>query len=278
MPAAPPPRTDDVTIRPITTEAEYEACVRLQFETWGHDFHDAVPISLLRMTQRLGGVTAGAFDGRGTLLGFVFGMTGVMDGQLVHWSDMLAVAAAARDRGIGQRLKLYQRDALRALGIHTMYWTYDPLVARNAHLNLVRLGARPTEYVENFYGADTGSPLHGSLGTDRFIVAWDLDAATLTDDAAAAAAGAPDEPVTVNAARDGEPPRLSDLPDAPVVQVEIPPDIAALMEQAGDVARAWRLTTRRAFSHYLPRGYRVVGFSSVPETGRCFYTLHSPAS
>ena len=76
------------------------------------------------------------------MLGFVFGMTGVQDGRLVHWSDLLAVRPEARDRGLGRRLKLYQRSLVAELGVTRMLWTYDPLVARNAHLNLNALGAR----------------------------------------------------------------------------------------------------------------------------------------
>lgn len=275
MPDAPLHRANDVTIRPIVSDEECQACVRLQHQIWGEDFSDSVPVSILRIAQRLGGVTAGAFDEQDRLLGFVFGMTGLIDGRLAHWSDMLAVSPAARDRGIGRRLKLHQRDALRALDIHTMYWTFDPLVARNAFLNLVRLGAHPTEYVENFYGK-TGSPLHDRIGTDRFIVEWDLssEGATPTEITPVNAEGN-EHPYVVNPARGTEPPRLLDLPDDAEVRVEIPPDIAMLMERDVDAARAWRETTRRAFTHYLHRGYHVAGFSTDTKGGRSYYVLRS---
>jgi len=77
-----------------------------------------------------------------------------------------------------RQLKLFQRDAVRAIGVGTMYWTFDPLVARNARLNLVTLGASVAEYVTDMYGANTSSALHQGLGTDRFIAAWQLDDAT----------------------------------------------------------------------------------------------------
>ena len=173
--AAPQPAAvPELTLRRVATEAEYEACVDLQHEIWGADYTGTVPTVILPIAQRVGGVVAGAFDNRGRLIGFVFGLTGVIDGKLAHWSDILAVRPEARDQGIGRRLKHYQRDLLRAIGVGTMYWTYDPLVARNAFLNLMRLGARPTEYVVDFYGDSTGSTLHGELGTDPLIVAWSL--------------------------------------------------------------------------------------------------------
>src|ERR1022692_420960 len=78
-----------VTIRRIETWSEYRACVALQQEVWGVDFADLVPAAILKVSQRIGGVTAGAFEPDGRLIGFVFGITGVEHGRLVHWSDML---------------------------------------------------------------------------------------------------------------------------------------------------------------------------------------------
>jgi len=171
---------DGIVIRRVETQAEYEECVRIQDETWGAGFSERVPSAILKVAQYLGGVTAAAFDGEeadARILGFVFGMTGVRDGQLVHWSDMLAVRPEARDHGIGRRLKLYQRSLVAQLGVTQILWTFDPLVSRNAHLNLNALGARVTDYVPDMYGADTGSTLHQGIGTDRFVVAWDVSGA-----------------------------------------------------------------------------------------------------
>src|SRR5215216_4967503 len=171
---------DGIMIRRVETQAEYEECVRIQDETWGAGFSERVPSAILKVSQYLGGVTAAAFDGAAAdarILGFVFGMTGIRDGQLVHWSDMLAVRAEARDHGIGRRLKLYQRSLVAELGVTQILWTFDPLVSRNAHLNLNALGARVTDYVPDMYGADTGSALHQGIGTDRFVVAWEVSEA-----------------------------------------------------------------------------------------------------
>ena len=167
------PMAPGITIRPLRTERERRECVALQRVTWGADFDELVPPSMLTVTQKIGGVAAGAFDERDAMLGFVFGMAGVRGGEIVHWSDMLAVRPDARDRGIGRRLKEFQREAALASGATTMYWSYDPLVARNAHLNFNRLGVRVDEYVEDMYGAST-SDLHRGLGTDRFVVFWRL--------------------------------------------------------------------------------------------------------
>ena len=167
-------------IRPLDSIADYRACVRLQQETWGEGFSEQVPLAILKVSRILGGVATGAFDVQGRLVGFVFGMTGVRHGEMVHWSDMLAVRREWRDLGLGTILKREQRREVMALGVRTMHWTFDPLQSRNAHMNLVRLGAVMREYEIDMYG-ESGSPLHEGIGTDRFVVTWEMDSARVRD-------------------------------------------------------------------------------------------------
>src|SRR5690348_914527 len=108
------PGASPMVIRTLASEDDLRACVALQKLTWGADYDEFVPPSILTVTQKIGGVAAGAFDEDGTMLGFVFGLPGVRGGQIIHWSDMLAVREDARDRGVGQRLKEFQRAAARA--------------------------------------------------------------------------------------------------------------------------------------------------------------------
>ena len=125
-------------LRPLSTPEDYAACVRLQRETWGEEFTELVTPVILMLTQKVGGIAAGAFDGVGQLAGFIYGLTGFHDGQPVHWSHMLAVLPQFEGLGIGRRLKEFQRDLLLEKGITSVRWTFDPLVARNAHLNYNR--------------------------------------------------------------------------------------------------------------------------------------------
>jgi len=247
---------ESIVIRRVETQAEYEECVRIQDETWGAGFSERVPSAILKVAQYLGGVTAAAFDGEeadARILGFVFGMTGVRDGQLVHWSDMLAVRPEARDHGIGRRLKLYQRSLVAELGVTQILWTFDPLVSRNAHLNLNALGARVTDYVPDMYGADTGSTLHQGIGTDRFVVAWEVSGAAGQLGGGAASSSA-----------------RGDISGTEVV-VEIPHDIQELIAADPAAARKWRESTRPAFLRLLADGYRVAGFERSAAGG--FYRL-----
>jgi predicted GNAT superfamily acetyltransferase len=228
-----------ITVRHLAGADALDACVRMQRDTWGAEWDELVPRSILIVSQKLGGIVAGAFDEHDTMLGFVFGMTGLVNGEIAHWSDMLAVSPDARDRGVGRALKAFQREAVLAMGLTTMYWTYDPLVARNAHLNLNVLGAHVTEYVTDMYGA-SNSPLHSGLGTDRFIVRWRLDG-------------------------------QGQLAPGPVEErIEIPPAIDEIQARSPAEAAVWRERTRAAFQLAFRQGLRVTGFEHSA------YTLARP--
>ena len=264
-----------IEIRHVRTHEEFVACVELQAATWGAGFRESVPATILKIAQRLGGVSAGAFAADGALLGFVFGMTGIERGEVVHWSDMLAVRADLQNHGLGRRLKAFQRAAVRAVGATRMYWTYDPLVARNAHFNLNRLGARVSEYVPDMYGTETGSALHSGFGTDRFIVVWPLADGDGLPPLARAADDGVDTPILNDgtlAQAGGDLTRLAEaLPSR--VRVEIPPDI--LRVQAASVERAaeWRASSRHALQWAFAHGYAVERHVSDRAASRGFYLL-----
>jgi predicted GNAT superfamily acetyltransferase len=270
-------------IRPLRSHADYEACLALQRDTWGATFSEVVPTAILKVSQRIGGVTAGAFDADGRMLGFVFGMTGIERGRLVHWSDMLAVRPEARNLGLGRRLKEYQRDTLLPLGIEIIYWTFDPLVARNAHLNLNRLGAYVVEYVPDMYGPQTDSVLHRGLGTDRFVVAWPIGERAMAD-APRPAVGAGESALAAPLLNPKAPVIARDFPaelfHAPLLRIEIPADIARVQEQSLEAAAAWRADTRSSFLAALSRGFRVAGIIRDEDADRSFYLLAttSPSS
>lgn len=266
-----------VTLRPLETRQDCLTCVSLQREIWGADFIDVVPATILMVTQRVGGVAVGAFDATGGLIGFVFGISGVTDGTLAHWSDMLGVRSAARRLGLGRRLKLHQRARLLERGIRVVYWSYDPLVARNASFNLNTLGAYPTEYVVDMYG-DTGSALHRGLDTDRIIVTWQLD----DPDVERRVAGerpnllpdtAEETPIVIPLESDGSGADHSAYPTAGLVRVAVPADIGSLKTTDPEEARRWQRSVREAFRSYLKHGYRVAGFCEATETTPPAYVL-----
>lgn len=278
--------TREITYRGLAGRAEREACVRLQRETWGEDFAELVSAGLLEIVQKIGGIVLGAFDGE-RMVGFVLGLAGFRDGEPIQWSHMLAVSPEARGRGIGRALKLRQRERALERGIRRIYWTFDPLQARNAHLNLNRLGVEIVEYVPDMYGSDTRSPLHPGGSTDRLVAEWRLESQRARRAVAGERVGPPLEtirdvrPLRVDLAPE-EPADTGDadpLPDLGAVRIRIPCDLLALARRDPETARRCRLATRRAFPFYLGRGYEVRAFYREGAEGGsggepcCFYYL-----
>lgn len=260
-----------IVLRALASTAEYHACVDLQREIWGSAF-DPVPGAILQIAIHLGGIALGAFDDAGVLVGFVFGLTGIdEDGSVIHWSHMLAVRASLRDAGVGRRLKERQRQELRRRGIAEMYWTYDPLIAKNAHINLNVLGARVVRYVPDMYG-DTGSPLHHGLATDRLVVVCDTTGpaqpAPMTLDAADAST-----PILTARLQPGDLEASVGGPRAPRIRLEVPSDFAELLNTAPAEARTWHTATREHFQWALANGYVVLGLRRDTVTSRSFYLL-----
>ncbi len=262
----------DITVRPLATHAECVACVALQNEIWGQPGGDAVPASILQVAARVGGIVAGAFAPGGEIVGFVFGLPGLLDGEIVHWSHALGVREAARNAGVGRALKEYQRAELARRGIGRMYWTFDPLVAKNAHLNLNLLGARVVQYVQNMYGTTT-SPLHHGLATDRIVVVCETDRDRVRDAQAFArprgrCAVLSPEPQHDDVVFDtGEAARPTTL------LLEIPTDMQAVAASAPGRSALWHAATRRHFEWALNNGYSVAELHRDPVTSRAFYVL-----
>jgi predicted GNAT superfamily acetyltransferase len=266
---------EPVSIRPARDHADYEACVQLQRAVWRlSDLEIASAIQLIA-TIHAGGSLLLAFDADGQALGFAYAFAALRGGTPHLHSDMLAVLPEYQRRGLGVRLKWAQRDFALAQGVSLITWTYDPLQARNAYLNLRRLGASAAEFLPDFYGITT-SALHHGLPTDRLLVRWELNAPRvferLAADTAAPTAGPEPPHPRVNDVKwqAGWPvssePRL-DL-DASELLLEIPPDWDVLCGAAPRVAEDWHGKVRRAFQAYLGRGYAAVDLVPTQEGGR----------
>ena len=262
--------TMPVVLRPLRSQDDYRQCEELERDIWGQDFSECVPTSLLMVSQKVGGVAAGAFDSDGRMVGMVYGLTGPRQGRLVHWSHMLAVRQELRGRGLGKELKLYQRRVVRERDAEVMLWTYDPLVSRNAYLNICRLGARPAEYVRDLYGDDTASELHTGLGTDRFVVEWHLADGGRAPESPTAFAEAP-EIVHLEEGRPSEPPY--DIPSVRRVRIAVPRDIQAVKAADAELGLEWRRSTRSAIEACFDEGFEVVGFDAAGDDGPCAYLL-----
>lgn len=163
-----------VTIRKCEALEEMQACFALQKEVWKFSDADLVPVRMFVVASKIGGHVIGAFDesdGKRELVGFALAIPGMRNGHCYLHSHMLAVRQQYRNGGLGQRMKLYQREDALARGFELMEWTFDPLEIKNAYLNIEKLGAIARRYNVNQYGI-TSSPLQGGLPSDRLVAEW----------------------------------------------------------------------------------------------------------
>ena len=162
------------TIRLLETPEEMTAVEDLQRAIWPGSETEIVPAHLLITSAHNGGLVLGAFEEE-KLVGFIFGFPGleiVPDGSHPkHCSHMLGILPSHRDSGLGFALKRAQWQMVRHQGLSHVTWTYDPLLSRNAQLNIAKLGAVCNIYLRSQYG-DMRDGLNAGLSSDRFQVDW----------------------------------------------------------------------------------------------------------
>jgi predicted GNAT superfamily acetyltransferase len=263
-------------IRDLVTPEDAALAVDLQREVWGGD---EVAAHVLLTAAHNGGLLAGAFvDNR--LAGFVWGFLGfderVHPSRLKHCSHQLGVHPAYRNGGIGFALKRFQWARVRAQSIDLITWTYDPLLALNAYLNIGRLGAVCNTYFRDLYG-HLNDDLNAGLPTDRFQVDLWVNAPRVC----AAMIGAQTPPPGDETWRWLNKPHGMNLPlpvisgDSPpepsavanLLALAIPPDFYALKAADPVLAASWRATTRAAFESLFAAGYTVTNFVRQPNCG-----------
>ena len=161
-----------VTLRPLASLDDADAILRVMTATWGE--HQLLPREEIVALAESGNVPWGA-ESDGETVGYVLGWAGIDPDEGLHLhSHMLAALPDRRHRGVGYALKLAQRAACLDQGIHLMRWTFDPMVSRNAWLNLGKLGATADRFRRNFYG-DMADTLNAGERSDRLVVRWALD-------------------------------------------------------------------------------------------------------
>jgi predicted GNAT superfamily acetyltransferase len=266
-----------MTLRQLTGLDDYRRVLALEQRIWGYtSADDAVPVPIMIVTQKTGGLLLGAYDDDDRLVGFAYSLPGIRDGRPFQWSHMLGVVDTHRDRGIGRLLKLEQRRLVLAAGLDLIEWTFDPLQALNAHLNLVTLGAIIREYHLDVYG-ESSSVLHRGTPTDRFVAEWWLRSERVEERVAGIAPAALLPAAAVNEVGlrgDRLAPGPADLSlGADRLAVVIPTGFTELQQADAGLARAWRASTREIFTTYLPRGYEVIDFVLDRAVGRGTYIM-----
>jgi len=242
-----------VEIRLVRSHDEFAACEAMSRDIWGAAERNVVPRELLLTIQLNGGLVHGAFVPDGRLVGFCFAFLGRRDGQLRLCSHQLGVLPERRGSGIGIALKQAQgADALR-LGYELVTWTFDPLEAKNAYINLHRLGCIARLYDRNHYG-DMEDELNRGLPSDRFEAEW-----WLRRKRSATPVTRPQ--VILEVGTDGGPARAhAELVPGMAALIGIPPDFQAVKRKSLELALAWRMESRAAFEAAIAAGMAAVDF------------------
>jgi predicted GNAT superfamily acetyltransferase len=251
-------RASRVLVRPVSSLAELSTLDRLLAGIWEDSEGSLLTTDLLRALAKSGNYVAGAFDG-GTLIGASVAFFAAPGERELH-SHIAGVAPSAAGRHVGFALKQHQRAWALQRGISTVSWTYDPLVARNAHFNLTKLAAVPTEYLPNFYGV-MHDRINGDDESDRLLVRWDLAAPAVV----AAGAGRPRRcvrPATATLAlgRSAAGRPVPGLTRGETVAVAVPEDVESLRGSAPGLAKDWRVAVRDTLGVLLADGLRFAGF------------------
>lgn len=267
--------SERIVIRPVEDLEGFHECERLQKGVWGFDDISVVPDHVLLTVVRGGGLLLGAFSPEGKMVGFVLSFFGrAEDGTLKHCSLMAAVKEGFRDRGLGYKLKLAQREHVLRQGMELITWTFDPLESRNAHFNFNKLGCVAERYYVNYYGSLRDERNRG-LPTDRFLCEWHLVSPRVEGRIAHGFPGFGEGfsrrlPHALDAQGKGPGPVRLDL-DEERLLVEIPADFQGLKRESLELALEWRLAAREALTHYMGRGYLATGL--VREGKRSFLLL-----
>ncbi len=285
------PPKDSPVLRILDGPAEMEAIEDLERAIWPGSETDVIPSHLLLAAVHGGGLVIGAYESSPEpprLVGFVFGFPGLYytpDGpRIKHCSHQLGVLPSYRNSGIGFRLKRAQWQMVRHQGIDRITWTFDPLLSKNAYLNIAKLGTVCNVYMRDFYG-DMRDEMNQGLPSDRFEVDWWVNTRrverrlskrsrrmlTLIDFQKA-------ESLII--------PALSPLPDISpdanrMILVEIPVDFHGIKANNTTLALHWRLYTRSLFEGLFSRGYMITDFvhsRSDDQPGSYYVLSHGEAT
>jgi predicted GNAT superfamily acetyltransferase len=272
-------------IRVIESPEDMTAVESLQRAVWPGSETDVVPAHMLITAVHNGGLLIGAFA-NDQLVGFVFGFPGIEftpDGpRPKHCSHMMGIRPDQRDSGIGFALKRAQWQMVRHQGLDHITWTYDPLLSRNAYLNIAKLGAVCNTYRRSEYG-DMRDGLNAGLPSDRFLVDWWINTRrvdrrlskrarrTLKLDDFSKAELQPLYSLQPRGDSLPRPPEHFSPLNGNLTLAEIPSDFGTLKDTDFSLARDWRFFSREVFETAFATGYIVTDF--VYDQTRSFYVL-----
>jgi len=283
--------TEITSIRTLQKLEDMREAVELQKTYWGTDLESVVPAHMLFSLATAGGHVIAAFDGDkmvAVLIGFLgtdvqqAGRPAMANLRIV--SKRMIVLPEYRGQGVGYKLKKRQREFAMRQGIRLVTWTFDPLLTANAHLNIRKLGAISTSYLENYYGTSNEGGLSRTGSSDRLLVEWWVTNRRV-EERLNGSRGLinlnqyleADTPIVnasnVNSAGLTVPGASFDVPTGSLGLVEIPTTYEALIRDNLPLAVRWQGHIREVMQRLLANGYIVTDFVRSPfeNRDRAFY-------
>ena len=227
-----------IQIKQITKYDDQQLCREIFDFTWPMKQGTEITPNLLMAMIHNGAYLSAAFV-KGKCVGSAFAFPATTGGLHLH-SHMTAVLDDYRDHGVGYALKIDQWHWAKKNNYPEISWTFDPLVSRNAKLNLIKLGVDVSSYHPNFYG-DMPDALNAGDESDRLMVSWKVI---------------------------GENPVQRELVSTPKpndILIQIPADIVAIRSRDREENLRWRRKVREQFLQVFEKGGQVVGFSANSE-------------
>lgn len=283
----------EIEIRALSTLDEMREAVELQKTYWGNDLESVIPAHMLLSLANYGGHVLAATDNDqmvGVLIGFLGtnaaepNRPAMANLQLV--SKRMVVLPEFRGRGIGYHLKREQRRLAIKQGVRLITWTFDPLLAINAQLNIRKLGAISDNYVQDVYGTADDGGLTTLGSSDRLVADWWVTNRrveeringnrSLLDLKHYFEGHTPIVNATqANDAGNALPTDTIIKPTGSLALLEIPINYKALVQQDTSLALDWRAHTRELFKWLFGMEYIVTDFLREIHEGRerAFYLL-----
>jgi len=227
-----------ISIRPLKSIFDQEYARNIFDITWNMKSGTEITPNLLQAMVHSGAYLSGAFINE-KCVGAAFAFPATTKVLHLH-SHMTAVLDKYRDQGIGYSLKIDQWQWAKKNNYKEITWTFDPLVARNAKLNLIKLGVNISEYYPNFYG-DMPDSLNAGDESDRIMASWKVSG---------------EKPVAKN---------VITSPEKSDTLIKIPEDIVTIRSKDISENLKWRYKVREEFMRAFEKGGKVVGFSANNE-------------
>jgi predicted GNAT superfamily acetyltransferase len=261
--------TNQITIRSLHFIEELEEVRKLESSIWGEN--DSIPTHQTLTAVKNGGLVLGAYDDQ-KLVGFQYSFPGFDGNSLYLCSHMLGIDHAYRNKGIGNLLKIAQREEALKLGYTLITWTYDPLESVNGYLNIAKLGGICSHYIENCYG-EMDDLLNNGIPSDRFLVEWHISNDTKTVEKL--------DNIELNRVMSesiiqweqneegfpvpGKQLALASLENE-LAFVAIPKDFRSIRDHNSQLAQEWRMITRSVFTKLFSNGWKVIDFHKNNKT------------